>query len=76
MGRDGETGFSVEQRNKPFVPVSLFDRRPFLRPDLPMPGRQAETPSRLAVAPAATPAAASPGHALTAASTASSWLQS
>jgi len=33
-------------------------------------------PSRLAVALAATQAAASPGHALTAASTASSWLRS
>jgi hypothetical protein len=54
MGRDEETGYQVEQRNKPSLPVSLFDRRPFLRPDLPMPGRQAETPSRLAVAPAAT----------------------
>jgi hypothetical protein len=25
MGRDEETGFSVEQRNSPLLPVSLFD---------------------------------------------------
>jgi hypothetical protein len=37
MGRDEETGFEVEQRNKATFPVSLFDCRPFLRPDLPMP---------------------------------------
>src|SRR6516164_8699975 len=60
--------FQVEQRNWPLLPVSLFDPRPFLRPDLPPPGRRAQTPSRLAAVPAALHARLSPGHALTAAS--------
>jgi hypothetical protein len=55
MGRDEETGFQVEQRKRPLLPVSLFDLKPFLRPDLPSPRRRAETPSRLAVAQAAPP---------------------
>jgi hypothetical protein len=42
MGRDEETGFSGRTKKQPFLlalhyPVSLFDRRPFLRPDLPVP---------------------------------------
>src|SRR5215467_10869140 len=37
IGRDEETGFPVKQRNRSLLPVSLFDRRPFLRPDLPRP---------------------------------------
>ena len=66
----------VEQRNRPLLPVSLFDRWPFLRPDLlcrrtaradaVKAGRRAGGDTR----------AVSPGHALTAASTASNWLQS
>jgi hypothetical protein len=53
----------------------LFDRRPFLRPDL-----AARTPSAATVKAGRRAGAqhppALPGHALTAASTASSWLQS
>jgi hypothetical protein len=57
--------------------VSLFDRRPFLRPDLPAPARRrAQTPSRLAVAQPSPHVPASAGHALTAASTASCWRRS
>ena len=56
--------FQVEQRNWPLLPVSLFDPRPFLRPDLPPPGRRAQTPSRLAVAQKPQRALRLPGHAL------------
>jgi len=50
--------------------VSLFDRAPFLRPDLSVMVRRAQPRSRLAVALVVRQATLSPGHALTAASTA------
>jgi len=49
--------------------ISLFDRRPFLRPDLSLTVRRAQPRSRLAVALAVRQAVLPPGHALTAAST-------
>ena len=76
MGRDEETGYQVEQRNKPFLPVSLFDRRRFFVPTCPCQDarrrRRQGWPSRRRPHMLA----ASPGRALTAASTASSWLRS
>src|SRR5262249_42911802 len=50
--------------------VSLFDRMPFLRPDLSVRVRRAQPRSRLAVALLVPQVLLSPGHALTAASTA------
>src|SRR2546421_3696928 len=49
--------------------VSLFDRRPFLCPDLSSMARCAQPRSRLAVVLAVRQAMPLPGHALTAAST-------
>jgi hypothetical protein len=46
---------------------------PFLRPDLPSQRRRAQTPSRMVAAPLPPRTLPSPDHALTAASTTSSW---